>query len=519
MEKAVVVLTPNGRRQTVKVNVNSTILQIIEEVCRKQGLKPEEYDIKHHNKCLDVSTIIRFSGLPNNAQLELSEATQTRSEGIVTVGLQLENGTRLTDSFNPNTTLSEILAKLCPEEMNPEMHPVVIYMRRETYGEDALKATTLRTLGLTNGRAMLRLIHRTPEQLHKQANVSAPLPSRPTEEQPYVRRYKKVSPPVELHTPTQSTPTPETSQKSEAHSYSADLKKRNVEDTVTKFVKDEKQKREGNSLKRTQLAKETPENTNVKEKTLAEEDFVFLDKNKAMIFSQQTAEAIPTSDLPEDFFELTITDAKKLLRDIKKRRLELENAPLQTAAVRNLLQSTKELSDLNKYKQAVIRVIFPNQTVLQGVFNAVDSINTILKFVREYLQDKSMSFYLYTTPPKNVLEPKSRLFEVGCVPNAILHFGTKIPPENGVYLRLDLMSKFTTASLASLAAAKTRQESTRVTSDKMVDDDDKWLEDSADSVNVGASTSTSKDYADYPQDCGTKNQPKQNLPKWFKPGK
>lgn len=132
----------------------------MEEVCKKQGLNSEEFDIKHHNKCLDTSMIFRFSGLPNNAQLELAQATKTRSEGTVTLALQLENGTRLTGDFTPGNTLWDVLTHLCPDETDPETNPVVIYMRREIYGIALLKDTNLRSLGLTSGRAIFRVVHR-----------------------------------------------------------------------------------------------------------------------------------------------------------------------------------------------------------------------------------------------------------------------------------------------------------------------------------------------------------------------
>lgn len=104
--------------------------------------------------------IFRFSGLPNNAQLELAQATKTRSEGTVTLALQLENGTRLTGDFTPGNTLWDVLTHLCPDETDPETNPVVIYMRREIYGIALLKDTNLRSLGLTSGRAIFRVVHR-----------------------------------------------------------------------------------------------------------------------------------------------------------------------------------------------------------------------------------------------------------------------------------------------------------------------------------------------------------------------
>lgn len=65
-------------------------------MCKKQGLNPIEYDIKHHNKTLDITTAFRFSGLPNNAQLELAAAVKNRREGDITLAINLENGSRIT---------------------------------------------------------------------------------------------------------------------------------------------------------------------------------------------------------------------------------------------------------------------------------------------------------------------------------------------------------------------------------------------------------------------------------------
>lgn len=161
----------------------------MEEACKKQNLKPEDYDLKHHNKVLDTTTTFRFSGLPNNAQLELVNATKLRSDADVTLALNLENGDRLVGTFSPNVTLLTILENLCPDSASEDKNPVVIYTRREIYGTE-LESVTLKSLGITGGRAMVRLIHRSPEELKVQANVAVPLPSRPVEEKPYVRKLQ-----------------------------------------------------------------------------------------------------------------------------------------------------------------------------------------------------------------------------------------------------------------------------------------------------------------------------------------
>lgn len=99
-------------------------------------------------------------------------------------------------------------------------------------------------------------------------------------------------------------------------------------------------------------------------------------------------------DLPDEFFELTIQDAKKLFHDLKSKREELEERPLQTSELRNLERSKKVLRQINQYKKSIIRVQFPDRTVLQGSFKPLETVKAVQDFVRQYLQDQSLSFYL-----------------------------------------------------------------------------------------------------------------------------
>lgn len=174
-----------------------------------------------------------------------------------------------------------------------------------------------------------------------------------------------------------------------------------------------------------------------------------------MLFSLETAQAIPSEDLPDDFFDLTIDDAKKLIRDVRRQQQRMTDAPLLTSTLRNFEESKKQLRQLNKYKKAIIRIQFPDRSVLQGTFKPIETIKCVLEFVREYLDNKSLQFYLYSTPPKEILDENKNLIELGFVPGAMIYFGTN-NFESTNYLRKDLQGKFTSNSVASLAASKMR---------------------------------------------------------------
>lgn len=86
-----------------------------------------------------------------------------RQESEVVLMIQFEDGSRKSDSFQPDITLMDVLRKLSPEKCS-EADLVLIYMRTDIHG-DALETTTLKSLGLTGGRAMFRLVQRKVDEL------------------------------------------------------------------------------------------------------------------------------------------------------------------------------------------------------------------------------------------------------------------------------------------------------------------------------------------------------------------
>uniref|UniRef100_A0A3P9H4L0 RBD domain-containing protein n=1 Tax=Oryzias latipes TaxID=8090 RepID=A0A3P9H4L0_ORYLA len=112
----VTVLTPNGRRQAVKVTPNSPLLQVLEEVCGKNGFNPDEYGLKFQRTVLDLTRPWRFANLPNNAKLEMvtSSRKQAAAESQVRVALQMEDGSRLQDSFGCGRSLWELITHFSP---------------------------------------------------------------------------------------------------------------------------------------------------------------------------------------------------------------------------------------------------------------------------------------------------------------------------------------------------------------------------------------------------------------------
>lgn len=123
-------------------------------------------------------------------------------------------------------------------------------------------------------------------------------------------------------------------------------------------------------------------------------DLLQLGERNALLFNQAGAKALPREDLPDNFFDVTVDDAKALMRDARRQREELEDAPLATGAQRELDSNKTTLNKLHKYRRAVLRIQFPNQMVLQGLFGPLETVNAVKDFVKEYLANPDCEFVL-----------------------------------------------------------------------------------------------------------------------------
>ena len=74
----------------------------------------------------------------------------------------------------------------------------------------------------------------------------------------------------------------------------------------------------------------------------------FLGERNALVFDQTTIQRKFRDELPDDFYDLTVDDAKILLRDAKRYRKELEEAPLLTNIQRQSNEEKRILNQLNK---------------------------------------------------------------------------------------------------------------------------------------------------------------------------
>ena len=297
---------------------------------------------------------------------------------MITICIQTEDGSRVSGPFSCSTTLKEIISSLCAEKCNSDQNPIIIYMRKEVYGE-SLTTTTLKSLGLSSGSALLRLVNADPESLKTQANVSAPLARKPkmTEEEEESNRLTRIA----------------NFKASEATNTEVFDSPMESDDVVKNTTND--------------VVQEIPMEVNVdfikvevKEEILIEQKpteavIVKLDDRGTIIFSLDSFDSSTSkTELPDSFFDLTETDVRHLYRELKSQVDNYESSPLLTKQLRQLEQSKKILNQLSLYKMCSLRIKFPNRLVIQTRFSTISKIEEIKEFVRSFLVDPTMEFDL-----------------------------------------------------------------------------------------------------------------------------
>uniref|UniRef100_A0A452IC49 UBX domain-containing protein n=2 Tax=Gopherus agassizii TaxID=38772 RepID=A0A452IC49_9SAUR len=463
--------------------------EILEEVCEMQNFSANEYDLKFQRSVLDLSLQWRFAKLPNNAKLEVVPISRNRAgtENRVQIALQLDSGSRLQDTFRPGQTLWELLSHFTQTrecmEQHGEFSPVCIYMRDEIAGKAALERTTLKSLGLTGGNAIIRVVMKKcgssgQEEAVGMAAPFSKLPVSPVSTEgavdmplPHTSMFSKDLDPRdvafslnnctdkqdlikvsqaslgELWPPSGPAPAPFVpffgdGQRLGGTPVAADFP---VSDMLSSKLPTSLSSPGGPS--KPKKSKTSQEQLKEQEQLLERETVVcHPDLEKPLSAGPQ--------DLPDEFFEVTVDDVRKRLAQLQNERKRLEEAPFMTKSLREA--QTKE--KLERYPKVVLRVQFPDRHVLQGFFRPGETVGILRDFVRSHLADAELPFYLFIAPPRAILRNENEtLFQANLFPASVIHFGSE--EHRDCYLRPELLESAVSPSTADLLVARSLSKS------------------------------------------------------------
>ena len=162
------IVCPNARRQQIKIQPNTKVLEVLEEAAKRQGLDPNEYNLVYQKRVLDISLTTRLTGIASNATLDLRKSDTLRKYQDVIIVLQLIDGTKLAPkSFRPDITTFEMILqsyktesetlRAALESDNSDTHLTCVFLNEQICGLYQLKNTTLKDMGLLNGRVLIRV--------------------------------------------------------------------------------------------------------------------------------------------------------------------------------------------------------------------------------------------------------------------------------------------------------------------------------------------------------------------------
>lgn len=448
---------------------------------------------------MDLSLSIRFANLPNNSQLDMKLRSGPREEEVVTIAVQSESGSRVQGQFSSAESLySVISATIGFPVLKKGQDVACIYMHREVIGEQLLQTTSLKSLGLTSGSAMLRVIIRNADALKTQAHVEdlklkKPAGSSKTEEvvadvKQNVSKFgkslkKMVSGVFDSVTAPASDPQPAVEKKAVVKKETSRPPQPKAQASVDKPAD-----------KPAVPVNEPPAGECMDIKWLGERDALVFDLTDMMKWRSSAKQ----EDVSDDFFEHTQDDVLLIYNDLKQRVRDMDNRPLETSALRDKKQNQ------TRYSKTVLRICFPaDGLVIQATFLPNDSIETVTNFVRKYIRDRNKTFYLYTTPPKQILSPEDILVRKQLVPAAIIHFGQS--DANDPVLVPQLKSQTTSFYAIAAATAELRRE---ISERKQEMDTTSFDQETVTTAAVAA--------APVPPVQTNSGSQEQKVPKWFK---
>lgn len=456
---------------------------VLEDTCRRQDFNPSEYDLKFQRSVLDLSLQWRFANLPNNAKLEMVPVSRSREgpEKMVRIALQLDDGSRLQDTFCSGQTLWELLSHFAQTrehvQQPGEATPVCVYMRDEVTGGAALRSTTLQSLGLTGGSATIRFVMKQCDSTGKQ--------------EPGATESKTPGSLVSSTSATQATGGPLLPLKSEELS-SGDLSCQDEAGTVETSLTGEPgdaqaqqstkkpgpaafvpfsgggQRLGGPSQSagspvspsaRSPKSSSSPGGPSKPKKSRPGEEPQLEPVERDPVVCHPDLEDLLQAwpaELPDEFFEVTVDDVRRRLAQLKSERKRLEEAPLVTKAFREAQMKEK----LERYPKVVLRVLFPDRYILQGFFRPSETVGDLRDFVRSHLRNPQSPFHLFVAPPKTILDDHtSTLFQANLFPAALVHFGAE--ELTGRYLEPGLLEHTISPSAADVLAAGCLSRTTR----------------------------------------------------------
>uniref|UniRef100_A0A8C5YWK2 ASPSCR1 tether for SLC2A4, UBX domain containing n=1 Tax=Marmota marmota marmota TaxID=9994 RepID=A0A8C5YWK2_MARMA len=383
-------------------------------------------------------------------------------EKMVRIALQLDDGSRLQDTFCSGQTLWELLSHFAPTrehvQQPGEATPVCVYMRDEVTGGEALRSTTLQSLGLTGGSATIRFVMKQCDSAGKQepgamgSKTPGSLASSTSATQaagsplPLLKPGGLIRGDLRCQDDAGTSGSSLTGGSEPGDAQAKQSAKKPASATFVPFSGGGQRLGGPSQSARPPVSPlaVSPKSFSCpggpskpkKSRPVEEPQQEPVDRDPVVCHPdlEDLLQAWP-AELPDEFFEVTVDDVRRRLAQLKSERKRLEEAPLVTRAFREAQMKEK----LERYPKVVLRVLFPDRYILQGFFRPSETV---------------------VAPPRTVLDDHTlTLFQANLFPAALVHFGAEEP--TGLYLEPGLLEHTISPSAADVLVARCMSRATR----------------------------------------------------------
>ncbi|KAL0049556.1 hypothetical protein WJX82_004745 [Trebouxia sp. C0006] len=139
------------------------------------------------------------------------------------------------------------------------------------------------------------------------------------------------------------------------------------------------------------------------------------------------------TDLPADFYDFTPDDYQKVMSGWAKKNSQAAG-PLKTQKLRE----QDERRRAEQFGPVPVRIHFPDDTIVQAEFKPLEPLSVLQKLVQQCIQPELLKWYMYVTPPKQVLKDLSlTVYKAGLLPAANVLIGVESKHE-GPFLKPDV---------------------------------------------------------------------------------
>lgn len=504
-----VVQYPTGHKASIDVPPNKPLIKALEIACARRSLDPSKHIFIHNRRPVDLTVTFRYSGLVNNAAVDLildedKRTTQTDLAAEIRLCFRLDSGQRVLWSGRPSLSLWSILTELASnsaeiknlisEEGKEAVGPLgVIFLQEQIIGRMNLEATNPAELGILRGSALLQL---------QQFPPGHPIPSTPAAP---LSGVPKTTEPVETHSdggdvinPTEialETLPPESNDQDCMEHVTVPFRKPEGTSDVhfeTEFVSpysvfaerptqsifgqpegcdvDHQTQKEPETLGALLGISLEPGMESMGEASQSESNVQF-DQFK---FPEETAGVdLRLKNSDDDMYSVNLNVDRECIafrlapitqttstEDVPDEFFELTEADLRNIlqAYRNEWASNQPLQTAamrksareqlyRKYPRAIIQFHWSDGVVLQACFHPREHVSELYYFIQENMRYPQTELQLYTTPPKTFLKNKDEtLIEANLVPMTKVYISPQsLKAEEA--LQPELISDATTANM------------------------------------------------------------------------